>query len=357
MTMLLTPMALQTFASKTLQPQDPSFGNPRLGSGTLPPWLLLGGLLASLACSMPNALAGDAPQNNNASSHALPSVNQVMSHIHVCSDSLVLRTQNFTPQQEQSTCRTLAAVESRFHQLFGNNGSAAAPVAHDGNRQLRANIYASRAEFEKYAGSHFGMPVDNGGMYLEGLPERAGNQAEFVANQKKDGQVHNLEHEFTHYLDGRYNLYGDFCANLHDSHGAPENCPKPAPQTPYLVWWTEGVAEYLAHGQHYPEALTLAHGDKRFALSELFDTGYESNNGVARTYPWGYLAVRYMLEQQRPKVDQMLGFTRSGDYPRYQALLRSWGKSMDADFAGWLAQLPAAAAAPKTAALPVPAHS
>ncbi|MDE2428269.1 MAG: collagenase [Burkholderiales bacterium] len=265
----------------------------------------------------------------------LVSVEQVLTHVHACSATLTLRSQALTAQQEQQTCQMLSQIEQRFHQTFGTLGH---PVAHDGNTSLRANIYATHADFKRYATAHFDMPTDNGGMYLEGLPDLAGNQAEFVANQKPDGSIHNLAHEYVHYLDGRFNLYGDFCAGLHDSHSPPENCPRPAPLAPYLVWWTEGVAEYLSKGADNPPAVAAA-AQPKYALSALFDTGYESNNGVARIYTWGYLAVRYMMEKQRSKVEQMLRFTRNGDYPRYQALVKTWGTSMDADFNAWLAEL------------------
>ncbi|WP_338849019.1 collagenase [Massilia sp. W12] len=311
----------------------------QLAQGKLAACLLA--LLCSGAAQSANA-AGPAQPGKPAMLPALPGVSQVLTRVHQCSPSLVLRTQAFSAELEKQTCQRLQQVEARFHQLFGQDGKPRAPVLHDHNHSLRANIYASRADYEKYAPAHFQMPTDNGGMYLEGLPHLPGNQAEFVANQKKDGQVHNLEHEFVHYLDGRFNVYGDFCANLHDSHGAPENCPKPAPLTPYLIWWTEGIAEYVAHGDNYPKAQTALQG-AHFALSELFDTGYESNNGTERTYYWGYLATRFMLEKQRSKLDQMLAFTRSGDFPRYQALVKSWGKQMDGEFAQWLQGLPSSA--------------
>lgn len=91
---------------------------------------------------------------------------------------------------------------------------------------------------------------------------------------------------------------------------------------------------YLPIGEHNPEAM-LAAAKKNYRLSGLFDTGYEGNNGVERTYAWGYLAVRFMLEKQRPKIEQMLRFTRAGDYPHYQALAKSWGTQLDAEFAAW----------------------
>lgn len=261
-------------------------------------------------------------------------VDQVLSQQHRCSDSLTLRSAALTQAQQQAACAQLAAIEQRFHQLFQTAGK---PVKHDQNSMLRANIYASKQQYTDFAGQHFQMPTDNGGMYLEGLPDQPGNQAEFVAYQREQGQVWNLSHEFVHYLDGRFNLYGDFCATLHDSHAPPENCPKPSPDSPYLVWWTEGMAEYVAHGAENPEALKLT-ATQQFQLSELFHTGYERNHGSDRIYRWGYLAARYLMEQQRPKVEAILQLLRNGDYPRYQALVRSWGTSMDQDFRQWLVQ-------------------
>lgn len=271
------------------------------------------------------------------------SVSALLTQVHQCSPTLQLRSAALTDSQELQICQQLTEVEQRFHLLF----EKPSPVLHDNNQMLRANIYRSQGEYAAFAGQHFSMPTNNGGMYLEGLPHQSGNQAEFVAYQHAGGEVWNLAHEYVHYLDGRFNLYGDFCANLHDSHAAPENCPRPAPQSPYLVWWTEGMAEYVAHGDHNKAAIKLAKGPG-FALSALFHTGYENNSGSDRIYRWGYLAVRYMFEKHRDKLDQMLQFTRNGDYPRYQALVLSWGSSMDEDFALWLQQLTAdSATSPK----------
>ncbi len=264
-----------------------------------------------------------------------PAVSEVLHQLHRCSDTLQLRHAQLQAGQLRQICTELAALEQRFHQLLQTGHK---PVAHDGNTTLRANIYASKADYQRYAGLHFSMPTDNGGMYLEGIPDRPGNQAEFVAYQRENGEVWNLQHEFVHYLDGRFNLYGDFCANLHDSHAAPENCPKPAPLTPYLVWWTEGLAEYIAHGADNPQALALA-ANPAFELSALFNTGYEQNGGSERVYRWGYLASRYLIEQHPAKTSQLLQFWRAGDYPRYQALVKSWGTSLDAGFKQWLAHI------------------
>jgi microbial collagenase len=284
---------------------------------------------AAAAAKTPDQAQADAEAKARADAAAL-----VLTQVHQCNSSLQLRSVALTQTQQSQNCADLAKVEQRFMRLFDNPK----PVLHDGNSMLRANIYQSKQQYVQLASQHFLMPTDNGGMYLEGLPHLKGNQAEFVAYQRHNGEVWNLGHEYVHYLDGRFNLAGDFCANLHDSHAAPENCPRPAPLSPYLVWWTEGMAEYVAHGDNNPAAIKVAK-DNTFLLSALFHTGYETNTGSDRVYRWGYLAVRYMFEKHPDKLKQMLAFTRSGDYPRYQALVNGWGQSMDKDFSLWLSAL------------------
>ncbi|BDY06628.1 hypothetical protein F0521_36690 [Ferrimonas sp. YFM] len=265
---------------------------------------------------------------------AVPPVEQVLSQVHRCSDTLILRSESLTPEQQRQACDMLGSQENQFHKMFGTQGK---PVPQDHNGAMRANIYGDRDSYVAHVTAHFNVPSDNGGMYLEGHPDRPGNQAEFVAYEKR-GEIWNLAHEYVHYLDGRFNLYGDFCLGLHDDHSAPEYCPQPSPPLPHLVWWSEGVAEYVAKGRDNPRATSLAL-EPKFALSELFDTSYTLNGGSERVYGWGYLAVRYMMEHQRERVEQMLTLTRRGDYPRYQALVRQWGSEMDADFSAWLADM------------------
>ncbi|QLE86309.1 collagenase [Shewanella sp. Scap07] len=270
----------------------------------------------------------------NAHADATAPLTEVLTQVHQCSDTIIIRSQALSAEQTQQACQLLQKQEANFHSLFNTLDK---PVRDDNNVSMRANVYASRDDYVQYVTAHFDVPSDNGGMFLEGLPHIKGNQAEFVAYQKK-GQIWNLAHEYVHYLDGRFNLWGDFCASLHDSHSAPEYCPQPAPLLPHLVWWSEGIAEYISQGDNNPKAIEIAQSQK-FALSELFNTSYETNGGGDRVYRWGYLAVRYMMEQQRDKVETMLGFTRNGDYARYQALVKQWGTSMDDDFQVWLKTL------------------
>ena len=283
----------------------------------------------AIALTLLAALAGCSSTENTIAVDPL-SVNGILDKQHTCSETIQLRHQSIDDDLIEVVCPMLLAKEATFHQLFQTKGR---PVKDDNNTIMRANIYTSREEFVKYATNHFNMPTGNGGMYLEGLPQNVDNQAEFVA-YVKNGKVWNLGHEYIHYLDGRFNQYGDYCKGLHDDHSGPEFCAQPTPAYPHLVWWGEGIAEYIAKGNDNPKA-TEIFKRQRYALSEIFNTSYNNNGGSDRVYRFGYLAVRYMLENHKNRVEKMLALTRQGDYAGYQALVKSWGRTMDQDFDRW----------------------
>ncbi|KJS52745.1 hypothetical protein VM98_29475, partial [Streptomyces rubellomurinus subsp. indigoferus] len=135
-------------------------------------------------------------------------------------------------------------------------------------------------------------------------------------------QIWNLNHEYTHYLDGRYDMYGDFDTGM----------------TTPTVWWVEGLAEYVSYsyrGVHYDDAVKQA-GLGTYALSTLFDSTYD-NADSTRVYNWGYLAVRYMLQSHPQDVDALLAKYRAGDWAGARTLLKTTiGTRYDADFATWL---------------------
>ncbi len=264
----------------------------------------------------------------------LLAVNEVLSQVTDCNETIVIRSQSLTKEQLASACKLLMAQEDKFHQIFNTKGK---PVADDNNEKMRANIYGNRDEFVKYATAHFNMPTDNGGMYLEGYPEKIHNQAEFVAYERA-GKIWNLKHEYIHYLDGRFNKYGDYCNGLHDDHAGPEFCPSPNLAYPHIVWWAEGLGEYLAWGKNNPKAIALAK-EQSFTLSELFNTSSNENTGADRVYRWGYLAVRFMMEQHRDLIDEMLVHVRNGHWQAYQRLIKGWDTSLDDEFATWLSML------------------
>ncbi|MFJ2806860.1 M9 family metallopeptidase [Kitasatospora sp. NPDC087271] len=241
---------------------------------------------------------------------------------HTCNANLRIRAQDMTAQQLADTCTSLINEDQFFHQVVKDKG----PVANDNNTSLEVVVFDDYYEYSLYAWEMYGIAVDNGGMYEEGDPAKAGNQARFIAHEaswlRPAFQIWNLNHEYTHYLDGRYDFYGDFDAGM----------------TTPTVWWVEGLAEYVSYsyrGVHYDDAVAQA-AKGTYALSTLFDNTYD-NSDSTKVYNWGYLAVRYMLQSHPQDVDALLAKYRVGDWNGARALLKTTiGTSYDADFATWL---------------------
>lgn len=240
-----------------------------------------------------------------------------------CSPTLKLRAQSLTQAQLTQACAIVAGEETYFHNKVA---SGKIPVPNDNNTQLEMVVFTSSKDYGTYAGAIYGIDTNNGGMYLEGDPSVPGNQARFIAYQAEwmlpTFEIWNLTHEYIHYLDGRFNMYGDFGAAMSVNS----------------VWWLEGFAEYISYGYRnlaYDGAKTQA-ALGTYNLSTIFDNDY--NSGQTRVYNWGYLAVRYMFEKQRPKVGNILGYLRPGNYAGYTGYMKSasMGASMDADFKKWL---------------------
>lgn len=245
---------------------------------------------------------------------------QILSNQHTCSSSLKFRAQDMTTEQFNDSCSVLAIQESFFHQMLGTNQT---PVADDFNTSLEMVVFDSSSDYGSYAGLFFGIDTNNGGIYLEGDPSDVNNQARFIAYEaewlRPDFQVWNLAHEHVHYLDGRYNLKGDFGDARTGTHKT--------------VWWIEGLAEYISQKNLNDAAITLAR-TKALTLTQVFDSNY--NSGTDRVYRWSYLAVRFMFENHHSDVEQILSLLRAGDYEAYLSFINNLSGSYDNEWLAWL---------------------
>ncbi|WP_329124921.1 collagenase [Streptomyces sp. NBC_01353] len=243
---------------------------------------------------------------------------------HACGPSAKILAQELTASELSATCDSVLKQDPVFHDIVKDNG----PVKDDNNASIEIVAFNSSTDYKTYAGVVFGIDTNNGGMYLEGDPAAEGNQPRFIAYEQpaQDGafQIWNLNHEYTHYLDGRYDMYGDFTAG----------------QTTPTVMWIEGFAEYVSYsyrGITYDRAIEEA-GKNTYKLSQLFGTTYD-NADTTRIYQWGYLGVRYMLQSHPEDVATLLGRYRAGEYDAAHSLLRDTiGTKYDADFADWLSK-------------------
>ncbi|MFJ8844643.1 M9 family metallopeptidase [Streptomyces cyaneofuscatus] len=241
---------------------------------------------------------------------------------HDCGPSLRIRAQEMSAAQLAATCTSLAGQDAFFHAIARDDG----PVAGDLNTRLEVVVYNSSDDYGTYAGAMFGIDTNNGGMYLEGDPSAVGNQPRFIAYEaewlRPDFQIWNLNHEYTHYLDGRFTMAGDFSDNM----------------TTPTVWWVEGFAEYVSYSYRrltYDAAIAEA-GKRTYPLSTLFDTTYD-NSDSTRIYRWGYLAVRYMLQSHRADLDTVLRHYRAGNWNAARTHLKTTiGTRYDAGWNAWL---------------------
>ncbi|GHG06450.1 protease [Streptomyces filamentosus] len=246
---------------------------------------------------------------------------------HTCTPGLKIRAQDMSPGQLASTCTSLVEQDAYFHRIIGDEG----PIPGDVNTNLEVVAFDDYTQYALYAWAIYDIDVDNGGMYEEGDPAAPGNQARFIAHEaswlRPAFEIWNLNHEYTHYLDGRSNMYGDFEAGM----------------TTPTIWWVEGIAENISYGyrnERNADAIAEA-AKKTYRLSELFDTVYGQDEDPEvnsnRVYRWGWLAVRYMLQKHPADVRTVLGEYRTGDWAGARAFLKQTiGTRYDADFAAWL---------------------
>lgn len=248
---------------------------------------------------------------------------EVLPITYTCSASIRIRAQQMTSTELGTSCTSLRNQDAYFHGLVRDSG----PVANDRNTTLEVVVFDSSRDYKTYAGPLFGIDTNNGGMYLEGDPAAAGNQPRFIAHEaewlRPAFEIWNLNHEYTHYLDGRFDMFGDFEANI----------------TTPTIWWIEGAAEYVSYHYRnitYTAAITEA-GRRTYSLRTLFDTTY--SHDTTRVYRWGYLAVRYMFQFHRSDVDTLLGYYRTGNWNAARSFLTGTiGTRYDADWFSWLSR-------------------
>ncbi|WP_128429838.1 collagenase [Streptomyces cyaneus] len=257
---------------------------------------------------------------------------------HSCDAAHTIRAQSLTSADLDAACASVLGQDRYFHDLVRDDG----PIPGQYLSTLDLVVFAGSADYRTYAGAIFGISTDNGGMTLIGDPTDPANEPFAVIYQKSrdDGhaaRIWNLNHEYTHYLDARYDMKGDFA----EQTSVPD------------VWWIEGVAEYVSYGYRgiTDEQAVAEAGKHTYRLSTLFQNTY-ANSDVTRTYPWGYLAVRYMFERHPADVHRMLARFRVGDYAGGHAVYASdIGTRYDADFDQWLTECAAGACARPSAAV------
>ncbi|MEE4419243.1 collagenase [Streptomyces bugieae] len=253
---------------------------------------------------------------------------------HECDATHTIKTQALTAEELEATCASVLSQDAYVHDLVKNDG----PIPNQYESTVQLVVFGSRSDYQTYAGAIFGVDTNNGGITMIGDPTKPDNKPMSIMYQRSDdngfpARIWNLNHEYTHYIDARDDMKGDF--------GHQTSVPD--------VWWIEGFAEYVSYGYRKitdDEAVSEA-GKHTYKLSTLFESTYD-NSDVTRTYPWGYLAARYMVEKHPDDVATMLGHFRTGDYAAGYAVYHDTiGTRYDADFDAWLTACASGACAAK----------
>ncbi|MFE3502234.1 collagenase [Kitasatospora sp. NPDC059160] len=238
----------------------------------------------------------------------------------VC-DNRTIRTEDLTPAELATVCASLRGEDTFFHNLVKDDG----PIPGQYGKSITLAVFANRDDYLTYSWAIYNNSTDNGGQTVMDVTD-PNNKPVSVMYKKSyiDGfpaNVWNLNHEYTHYLDNIYDMKGNFGTEI----SVPD------------IWWIEGVAEYESYtyrGTTDTQAMAEA-ATHRYKLSTVFQNTYD-NSDTVRTYPWGYLAVRYMVEKHPDVIQNMLGHFRTGDYQGGYAVYNGLGTSYDADFDTWL---------------------
>lgn len=237
-----------------------------------------------------------------------------------CSNFTIL-AESLTAQQQSAVCSSLADEVPYFENLDRASGPIPGQYFH-----VKMVIFGSRADYVTYSWAIFGNDTNNGGETLTGNPSDPNNVAYSILYQWPTdngftADAWNLNHEFAHIQQSVYDMKGDFGSQIAVND----------------VWWIEGQAEYVSYtyrGVTDTEAATEA-AKHTYTLSQLFQNNYTVDD-TTRTYPWGYLAVRYMFEKHPDVINSMLSHFRTGDYTGGYAVYNSIGTAYDADFNSWL---------------------
>lgn len=243
---------------------------------------------------------------------------RIMTFSYDCRGPARILAQEMTEAQAITSCETLNLKEDDFHQTV-NTGYQ--PVADDHSDSVDVIVFKTKSDYSTYSSFLFDNTTNNGGQFLERAPSKQGNVPRFVAYQNgwdDDFSILNLEHEYVHYLDGRFNQYGDFHDTMREGN---------------IVWWLEGFAEYMYYKEGYNAALVLGK-EKTHTLADVFSTNY--SDGLNRVYRWGYLAVRFMIEKHPENVTELLGYSRTGQYKEWVKLLERLGPAYNTEFHSWL---------------------
>lgn len=240
--------------------------------------------------------------------------------INACpADTVTIHAQDLGADKLTLACERLADHSQVFQSIFA---TGCKPVPEDVNSHLEIFVFNDGRSCEDLESAAFGRNPDTcSGIYWEGDPSSAGTDARFVATEytidenprDPDLAIWNFEHEYGHYLDGRYNRHGPYRGS-----------------DPAIHWWVEGFAEYFA-AEVSPYIGTPAHSSPYTLTDTLLKSG-----SIPTRYAHRHLAVRYFMQNRRDFVEELLALMRQGKWREYANHMASHAPTYEAEWRAWL---------------------
>ncbi|MBN3525800.1 collagenase [Paenibacillus apiarius] len=200
-------------------------------------------------------------------------------------------------------------VQAQFHRVIGNDKPLESGNVDD---VLTVVIYNNPDEYRmnRYL---YGYETDNGGIYIEG------DGTFFTYDRTSQQSIYSLEelfrHEFTHYLQGRYEVPGMW------GRGPLYNGGR-------MQWFDEGGAEFFA-GATRTEGIqprksvvgNLLHDgpEQRFTVADTVNSKY----GTWKFYDYSFALYDYLYHQDFMTLDRIHNAIRLNDAGAYDQQLAS----------------------------------
>ena len=213
-------------------------------------------------------------------------------------NSMVIHT-NLNANKVKSLYLAIRESRANFFKLTGD----LEPLTSDTNEVVHMYIFESYETYTAYGDILFGIPTNNGGIYIE-------EHSSLYTFDRVDESLPLdilLKHEYVHYLDGRYNIEGDFGrTGFYDFSKS--------------VFWVEGLANFVA-GAHVDKGFYMTYamasgiaGDiennTQFSLFESINTSYSYG---FKMYAHAEATWSYLYNYKRDTLQTMFDLVKSNN--------------------------------------------
>lgn len=200
-------------------------------------------------------------------------------------------------------------VRSQFFRLLQDDE----PVAGDTNDTLFIKLHGTRDSYREFNGILFGIDYPNsGGVYIESYAtfytyERTPEESTYTLEEL-------FRHEYTHYLQGRYIIPGNWGAS-------------PIYDNSRMVWFEEGMAQFLA-GSTISDGIKSLEliRDRINARGDVMDLNTVLNSNYASGNPDSYYIYGSMLwsewyNQDHTRIKEMFDYLRNSDVSAFDMIV------------------------------------